>query len=102
GVVFNDTNGNGRQDKGEKGIAGRTVYLDLNHNGKLDKGEPTARTSADGVYRFTGLAAGNYVVREITPSGWRATSPDWLRISLLEHQTFIAKAFGSAPIKRIA
>jgi subtilisin-like proprotein convertase family protein len=33
GTVFNDANGNGVQDSGEAGLAGRTVFLDQNQDG---------------------------------------------------------------------
>ena len=35
GQVFNDVNGNGKQDTGDKGLAGITVFLDANNNGCL-------------------------------------------------------------------
>lgn len=52
GTVFADTNGNGRMDSGESGVAGRTVFADYNYNGRLDAGEPSAVTDADGVYQL--------------------------------------------------
>ncbi|HEX4794646.1 MAG TPA: hypothetical protein VH370_12675 [Humisphaera sp.] len=45
-------------------------YIDANNNGKLDAGERRTLTAADGSFSFDGLSAGNYVVREVAPSGW--------------------------------
>ncbi|WP_439598184.1 SdrD B-like domain-containing protein [Falsiroseomonas sp.] len=57
GRVFVDADGNGLQDPGEAGVAGRLVTL-------LDAaGDSTGRaavTDADGLFRFEGLAAGTY------------------------------------------
>ena len=46
-----------------------TVYLDLNRNGQFDGGEPTQVTAADGSYSFENVAAGEYVVAQIVPTG---------------------------------
>ena len=40
-----------------------TVFLDLKGTGSYVDGEPTARVDGSGYYRFTGLAAGKYVVK---------------------------------------
>ena len=58
-TVFEDANNNGLRDSGETGIANVTVQL-LNSGGTVIR---TATTDADGLYLFTGLAAGNYRVR---------------------------------------
>lgn len=86
GAVWNDTNGDQvRDDISEPRLAGRTVYLDANQNGRLDANEAQATTAADdpatievnegGTYRFTGLEAGIYHVREVLPTGWDVTTP---------------------------
>ncbi len=67
GAVFLDSNDNGRLDAGETGISGQQVYLDLNKDGVWQTTEPTATTDVNGRYAFTGLPAGSYDVREITP-----------------------------------
>jgi hypothetical protein len=63
GKVYIDANNNGIDDPGEAVASGITVYLDTNDNGQLDPGEPSALTQSNGVYTFTGLAPGNYIVR---------------------------------------
>lgn len=87
GRIFNDTNGNGRLDSGEAGVAGVTVFVDLNDNGVRDTSpvmEPQFVTTADnggtpedeaGAYSFTGLPARDYPVRIVTPGNMALTSP---------------------------
>ncbi len=69
----------------EPGLPGVSVYLDSNNNGLLDTGEPVQITTEDnpntlsinesGQYEFTNLKAGDYIVREIIPSGFVQTFP---------------------------
>jgi peptidyl-prolyl cis-trans isomerase A (cyclophilin A) len=75
GQVFSDTNGNGKLDTGEPGLAGVKVYIDANKNGKLDTGEVTTTTDSTGKYAFSGLTAGTYRIEEVLPSGYRLTGP---------------------------
>ena len=75
GTIWNDVDGNQTQNNGEVGLPGVTVYLDLNRNGQFDGGEPTQLTAADGSYSFAELAAGEYVVAQILPSGLAQTFP---------------------------
>jgi uncharacterized protein (DUF2141 family) len=76
GVVFNDITGNGKQDAGENGIGGVTVYIDLTNAGVFKVGDPIATTfNIDGVYSFTGLAAGTYIIRQMVPAGDKQTFP---------------------------
>jgi fimbrial isopeptide formation D2 family protein/uncharacterized repeat protein (TIGR01451 family) len=66
--VWDDTNGNGRQDDGATGIVGATVQL-------LDAGGTvvgTTTTVADGFYQFTGLVPGDYSI-QVLPAGYTAT-----------------------------
>ncbi len=80
GTVWNDLNANGVRetdpttgDFTEPGLAGWTVYLDLNNNLSADAGEPTTLTDANGNYSFISLAAGDYEVTEVLPSGWNVS-----------------------------
>jgi hypothetical protein len=74
GVLFNDTNANGVQDSGEGRTGSRTVYLDSNRNGRLDAGERSVVSNVQGVYEFSGLAAGTYYVTRVFPSGYRLSN----------------------------
>ena len=78
GHVFDDANGNGKQDENESAIYGDvpndwTIYLDLNNNNALDAGEPS--TTTEYFYTFGGLANGTYVVRAIPPWPYELTVP---------------------------
>lgn len=56
-------------------VTGVTMYLDFNNNGQLDSNEPSQVTDQKGIYKFTDLAPGSYVVREIVESGFTQTAP---------------------------
>jgi hypothetical protein len=80
--IWRDNNGNGTPDTGEPGISGVTVSLwrDTNGNGLQDDGGSalaTTTTNGSGIYNFTGLTAGNYVVVVSPPGGYTLTGdPD--------------------------
>lgn len=64
GVVFLDTNRNGRQEAGETGSGGVTVYLDNRY---------AARTDNQGRFEFAFVSAGTHtitVLRETLPLPW--------------------------------
>jgi Ca2+-binding RTX toxin-like protein len=75
GSKWNDANGNGIWDTGEKALAGWTIYIDSVTNGQLDPWELSTVTNADGKYSFTNLGPGNYPIREVNQTGWVQTSP---------------------------
>ncbi len=75
GAKWNDLNADGVWDAGEPGLADWIIYLDANGNGQVDVGERWARTDADGTYRLTDLAAGDYTVAEVIPDGWVQSYP---------------------------
>ncbi len=65
--VWYDADADGVVDANESGLANVDVklYQDTNGNGMVDAGEPllaTTTTDANGVYNFTNLPAGTYVV----------------------------------------
>lgn len=75
GSVWLDGDGNGQRSPSEPAYAAVGVYLDLNANAAPDENEPFTQTCADGSYQFDGLAAGEYIVRQIRPAGTVATLP---------------------------
>jgi Domain of unknown function (DUF4214)/SdrD B-like domain/Aspartyl protease len=75
GQVFMDYNGDGRPTGNEGPLPGVTLYLDANGNGVLDNGEVTTATDDQGNYSFSGLAPGDYTVREAVPAGLIVLSP---------------------------
>jgi CSLREA domain-containing protein len=85
GRVFMDRDGNGRQDPGEPGIAGATLFLDLNNDGTRQYNEPQELSASDdpntpdadetGEYLFEHLGNRPYTVRVVEVPHQRQTAP---------------------------
>jgi VCBS repeat-containing protein len=73
GVVFNDLNVNGVNDKTDPGLSGWTVFADTNNDGKLTAGEPTTVSDVKGKFSLVGLTAGNVNVYEVVQLGFKPT-----------------------------
>ncbi|MBS1968412.1 MAG: DUF11 domain-containing protein, partial [Chloroflexi bacterium SZAS-1] len=69
-VVWEDLNGNGRQDNGEPGIDGVIVALYDSTGTQL---LATTTTAGGGLYSFSGLTVGNYQVKFGTLPGYART-----------------------------
>ena len=101
GKVFNDANGNGNQNNGEGGLAGRTVIL---FNTTEDSaGEEIARTTTDsqGKYRFDNfddLLVGKYRVQEVVPNGWKGTTPTTVNFAVTKGDTNKTVNFGNKKV----
>ncbi|HIC88526.1 MAG TPA: hypothetical protein EYP04_03865 [Anaerolineae bacterium] len=101
-MVWYDADGNGIQN-GEDGLPSVAVclYDDQNGNGSLEPSDPQldcATTDASGIYSFTALSAGNYLVT-VNPdsllSVYHLTSPTAVfSITLGAGQTYDAADFG--------
>ena len=76
GLKWDDKDGDGKRDTGEKGVPGTTIYVDVDNNGELCLCEPAAVTDADGRYRIQNVPVGTHHVREMLPPGWEQTYPD--------------------------
>ena len=74
GTVFTDTNGNGTQDSGEAGVAGRTVFVNVDGSGQPDSNNPSAVTDASGNYVIAAVPAGSYQVEEVLPAAASLTT----------------------------
>jgi subtilisin family serine protease len=98
GVVYEDSDGNGSRGAAEAPLAGRTVWLDLDGDQTPDAGEPTRTTDAAGGYRFAGLRAGTYAVRQVVPSGWVGTAPAAYTVQIADGQEVADRDFGSRPV----
>ena len=106
GVVWHDDNGNGVKDSGESDWIGLlegelTVFLDANNNDVLDSGETTTQTGfIDGNYSFSGLAAGDYCVRIVAPSGMTIATPSagYYSVTVANGQSITGKDFAFAPV----
>jgi hypothetical protein len=95
GSKWNDVNGNGVWDEGEKALAGWTIYIDSFTNGKLDPWEISTVTNADGKYTFSNLGSGEYAIREVNQTGWIQTSPTApYAVNLTAGQTLTGINFG--------
>ena len=66
--VWEDVDGDGIQDAAESGATGVAVAL---HNCNTGRVVANTTTNAGGRYVFDGLAAGQYRVRFVAPSGFR-------------------------------
>jgi subtilase family serine protease len=99
GTSFFDANRNGTFDSGDTGFSAR-IYMDINHNGVLDSGEPSYPTSSAGTYKFNGIPAGTYQLREVVPSGYRLTNPTsgYLSVTVTSGAAVTGINFGNARI----
>ncbi len=89
GTVFNDVNGNGRQNSREAGVGGVTVQLvDLDDNVIA-----TAVTARDGSYKFADTGLGTYRVQLIVPDGMHLTASP-LDIDMTRGQRVVNANFG--------
>jgi hypothetical protein len=103
GIKFEDMNGNGIQDTGDKPLSGWTIYIDSNNNSKKDKGDKWTTTRKDGTYTFKNVAAGTYVIREVVKNHWIQTAPATgsFSVTLTSGQSVTGKNFGNFRLGRI-
>ncbi|HEY2910360.1 MAG TPA: SdrD B-like domain-containing protein, partial [Gemmataceae bacterium] len=92
GTVFSDSNGNGTQDTGERGLSGQTVQVTDGTN------TFTTTTDASGAFSFTGLAPGSYTVTVATPGNATVTTtPSTINATLGSTNTAKNVGFQFAP-----
>jgi len=102
GSKWNDVNGNGIWDTGERALAGWTIYIDSVTNGQLDPWEISTVTNADGKYTFSNLGPGEYAIREVNQTGWRQTSPTTpYAVNLTAGQTLTDINFGNLQLLQL-
>jgi subtilisin family serine protease/Tol biopolymer transport system component len=75
GCLFVDRNANGRQDTGEPGLAGLTLFLDLNDDGARQFNEPQQLTDETGRYSFAHLGNRPYTVCVLETPQYQQTAP---------------------------
>lgn len=92
-TVWHDVNKNGKQDPGEKGIAGAKVKLT-----NLDTNEESFQTTnSDGKYLFSALPAGRYRVELVKSSvSGELTTPGVFTPTLAEGEASLTNDFGLA------
>ena len=104
GLIFNDRNGNKRQNTGEKGLFNFRVYIDLNRNGQYDKGEPVAKSARSGAFAFSTLKlkAGKYILRMIPNAKYSTVSPKaaTFPVTLKSGTTLLNRNFAQKAIPR--
>ncbi|MDH5686601.1 MAG: hypothetical protein OEZ48_01865 [Candidatus Bathyarchaeota archaeon] len=86
GIVFQDMNGNGKQDFGEVGLGLVSANVSLYKDSELlltttTRVMPHAR---DGTFTFAINETGVCNVIEVNPSGWRSTTPDNVPVHVSE------------------
>jgi len=103
GRIYNDANNNGAFDPGETGLAGWTVALDEINNGVTQLGVATAVTDSSGVYTFTNLTPGTYVVHETLNAGYARTDPlsNAVPVIVGAGQTAVGPVFGDVLISSV-
>jgi hypothetical protein len=105
GRVFIDADGDGQQSNTEPGQPGVLVYLDLNNNGKFDPppspgtfGEPATQSGLNGGYEFKVGKDGDFVVAEIVPPGFKATTPTSGQVTVAGGALVAGPNFGNQPL----
>jgi len=93
GTVFNDKNSNGRQDSGELGVAGFTIWLDQNNNNKIDTDEKIAGTDSTGYWVFKALKSGTYLVKIQPRSGYKTIGTTSISIKLASGGSYTGRLF---------
>jgi hypothetical protein len=77
GTVFNDANGNGKQDPGEKGLAKQIVFVDANGDGSFDSDlEIFATTNSNGNFTLFGPPTGAIHLNLVVAGGFSQTLPN--------------------------
>ncbi len=71
GTVYNDVNGNGVMDKGDKNLKGWTIKL-FDMMGNLVASQTT---NGNGTYSFGNLGPGLWTITEVQQTGWYQTQP---------------------------
>jgi hypothetical protein len=104
GSVYNDVDADARHDAGEAGLRKVRVYLDTNNNGALDRRERSAITDKRGQFRFDGLEAGTYRLRQVVDANKTIVSAprsSWFRITLADGQHVARRQFANVSVVRV-
>ncbi len=102
GTVYNDNNGSGAKEAGETGVNQRTVYIDANNNGIAELSEVKATTNSSGLYTFSGLGPGTYVIRLVGLAGTIQTSANPSSVVATSAMMVANKDFGVFTLGKIS
>jgi hypothetical protein len=105
GLVFNDANGDGRQNNKEHGLDSWIVFLDMNNDGVLNNPEgdglptalakePWAITDNQGNFQIAGQGPGTYPPRIVPKAGWMQTTVNPTPIPARSGQNVSGVIFG--------
>src|SRR5205814_1588184 len=75
GRVFNDINGNGKQDSGEAGLSGWRVFVDANNDGIWQPTERSVLSDSNGDFVLASLKPGKFTIRVVPQAGFNLTTP---------------------------
>jgi len=89
GTVFYDTNQNGVFDSGEFGMNNQNVSINPNASHSY--------TNSSGLFAYYFDAAGTYTLNYTAPTGWTATTPNTLNVSVAVGESSANNNFGIYP-----
>jgi uncharacterized protein (DUF2141 family) len=99
GVVFKDTDGDGKRDAGEAGMANVRVYIDADNDGQYDVGEIFSFTNSAGNYFLSGPSTGSFKVRQVVPAGHTQSQPAASHtVNATAAERFFGRNFGNDPV----
>jgi large repetitive protein len=101
GKTFTDVNVSRSLDLPDRPLAGVTVFSDLNGDGLFSTGEFSTVSDANGDYRLL-VPAGNHTIRQVTPAGFRLTTPtsNAIAVTVGLNQTVTNRNFGSEALNQ--
>ncbi|HEY7089551.1 MAG TPA: malectin domain-containing carbohydrate-binding protein [Tepidisphaeraceae bacterium] len=95
GTVFNDVNGNGKLDSGEKGLKGRTVFIDDDKDGQFNSAADLfGVTDSHGRYTIFGLVPDVHRVRILGTAGFALTTSSFRDVAVAALSTKANVRFG--------
>ncbi len=83
GYKWKDSDRDGKHESGESGVKNVTIKLMV---AGQTNAVATTVTGCDGSYCFKNVTPGSYTVTEVVPSGWEATSPASVNVTLASGQ----------------
>jgi hypothetical protein len=98
GIKFSDLNGNGLREFNDPALSGWSIQLFFESNNTLFK---STTTNASGMFDFSSIPQGSYLLKEVLQSGWKQTAPSGGTYSIIinkDSYLFTGKNFGNQKI----